>query len=209
MALLATVCSVKAQKFKQNVSFGPVVGLGHAWINGIAGDKEFKLAPNAGVMLTYSAGVHWGFGIDAKFSHEGVKLDQPLPGTIAKLNANYIRVPFKAMYFFGQLGDKVRPRIVGGPSLGFLVGGKQKLETTGGETLIETKTKEVLKGFDIGFNGGVGLNVRLTRNTWLNTDVSYYHGLKNIAKANDQDWHNRNVALNVGVAFGIGTITHD
>jgi outer membrane protein W len=113
------------------------------------------------------------------------------------------------MYFFGQLGNKVRPKIVGGPSLGFLVGGKQKLETTGGEILIETKTKDVLKGFDIGFNGGLGLNVRLTRNTWLNTDVSYYHGLRNISKANDQDWKNRNVAMNVGVAFGIGTITND
>jgi hypothetical protein len=67
----------------------------------------------------------------------------------------------------------------------------------------------VLKGFDIGFNGGLGLNVRLTRNTWLNTDVSYYHGLRNISKANDQDWKNRNVAMNVGVAFGIGTITND
>ncbi|HYC27571.1 MAG TPA: hypothetical protein VEB42_02130, partial [Chitinophagaceae bacterium] len=59
MALLTIVCSVKAQKFKQNVSFGPVVGLGHAWIHGVDGDNEFKLAPSAGVTLTYSAGVHW------------------------------------------------------------------------------------------------------------------------------------------------------
>lgn len=206
MAFIAIACSAKAQKFKQNVSFGPVVGLGHAWIHGVDGDKEFKLAPSAGVTLTYSAGAHWGFGMDAKFSAEGVKQNEPIPGTVAKLNANYIRVPFKAMYFFGQLGDKIRPKIIGGPSLGFLVGGKQKLETTNGETLIETKTKDVLKTFDIGFNGGIGLNMRLTRNTWLNTDVSYYHGLRNISKNDSYDWNNRNIALNVGVAFGIGTI---
>jgi outer membrane protein W len=209
IALLAAACSASAQKFAQNVSFGPIVGLGHSWIHGVAGDKKFKLAPSAGVTMVYSAGEHWGFGLDEKFSHEGSKQEGPFPNTESTINANYIRVPLKAIYFFGQLGEKVRPKVVGGPSFGFLVGGKQKLEDNNGETLIETKTKDVLNSFDVGFNGGIGLNMRLTRNTWLNTDVSYYHGLKNISKTNDQDWKNRNVTLNVGVAFGIGTIKKD
>lgn len=209
IAFLAVACSVNAQKFKKNVSFGPIIGLGHAWMTGMAGDKEFKFAPSGGLTLVYSAGEHWGFGMDAKFSREGVKLEAPLPGTQSILNSHYIRVPFKAMYFFGQLGDNVRPKIMGGPSLGFLVGGKQRLETTEGETLIETKTKEVVRGFDIGFNGSVGVNIRLTQNAWLNTDVTYYHGLRNVSKNDGQDWKNRNIGLNLGVAFGIGTIKPD
>lgn len=213
IALIALACSAKAQKFAQNVSFGPIVGLGHAWVGGLEGDKEFKLAPTAGVTLVYSAGAHWGFGLDIKFSREGVKQEQE--GTVfssnrvATLNAHYIRIPFKSMYFFGELGNKVRPKIMAGPTLGFLVGGKQKLENTEGETLAKADAKDVLKTFDIGVHGGVGLNLRLTRNTWLNTDVTYYHGLKDIHKNNDLDWKNRNVTWNVGVAFGIGTIKRD
>ena len=208
IALIVTVCSVRAQKFKQNVSFGPIVGLGHSWVSGLEGDKEFKLSPSAGVTMVYSAGAHWGFGFDVKFSREGVKQEQPfLAGSSeATLNAHYIRMPFKAMYFFGQLGDKVRPKIMAGPSLGFLVGGKQKLEANH-ETIAEVKSKDIVNTFDIGVNSGLGLNMRLTRNTWLNTDVTYYHGLRDIRKNGDFDWKNRNIAWNVGVAFGIGTIT--
>ncbi|HEY0679949.1 MAG TPA: porin family protein [Chitinophagaceae bacterium] len=207
VALLVIAASAPAQKFRQNVSFGPIVGLGHAWMTGFDGNKEFKLAPSAGVTMVYSAGAHWGFGFDAKFSREGVKLEEPLPGTESVLHANYIRMPFKALYFFGELGDKARPKIFAGPTLGYLIGGKQKLKTTGGETLAATKTKEVLDRFDLGIQGGLGLNVRLTRNTWLNTDVSYYSGLRNVSKDNSYKWKNRHIAATVGVAFGIGTIT--
>jgi hypothetical protein len=207
---VAFTSTVSAQRFAQNVSFGPIVGLGHSWMSGVAGNKEFKLAPSLGVTMVYSAGEHWGFGLDARFSREGVKTEGPsalFSNTTSKLHANYIRMPFKIKYFFGELGDKARPKIYAGPSLGFLVGGKQKLENSEGNTILEAKTKDVLNTFDIGLQGGLGLNYRLTRNTWLNTDVSYYHGLRNVLKdRSDGDWKNRNIALNVGVAFGIGTI---
>ena len=207
IALLVVASTASAQKFAQNVSFGPIVGLGHSWIHGLEGDKEFKLAPTAGVTMVYSAGAHWGFGLDIKFSREGVK-QEAFPGTDAVLHANYIRIPFKSMYFFGELGNKIRPKVMAGPSLGFLVGGKQKLEASGGEILAEVKAKDILKTFDIGVHGGLGLNARLTRNTWLNTDVTYYHGLKDIREGS-MDWKNRNIVWNVGVAFGIGTIRQD
>ncbi|MGB8194279.1 MAG: porin family protein [Chitinophagaceae bacterium] len=206
LVLLLLAASTHAQRFKQNVSFGPIVGLGHAWMSGIEGDKEFKLAPSIGATFVYSAGAHWGLGFDVKYSREGVKtegLDFNLKST---LNANYIRIPVKAMYFLGQLGDKVRPKIMAGPTLGFLVGGKQKVKTTSDEMFLERSTKDALHTFDLGLQGGIGLNFRLTRNTWLNTDVSYYHGFRNVAKASGEDWKNRNIAANVGVAFGIGTI---
>ena len=213
IAFIVVACSARSQKFAQNVSFGPIVGLGHSWVNGLEGDKEFHLAASGGVTLVYSAGPHWGFGLDIKFSREGVKQEIDgssfFAGKEATLNSHYIRIPFKSMYFFGELGDKVRPKIMAGPSIGFLVGGKQKLEDDGGETLVEVDAKDVLKSFDIGVHGGLGLNLRLTRNTWLNTDVTYYHGLRDIHESNDVDWKNRNVTWNVGVAFGIGTWKRD
>ena len=74
---------------------------------------------------------------------------------------------------------------------------------------INSAFKEIMKGFDIGFNGSLGVNIRLTQNAWLNTDVTYYHGLRNVSKQEGQDWKNRNVVLNLGLAFGIGTIMPD
>jgi hypothetical protein len=207
LAMLAIGGTATSQKFAQNVSFGPIVGVGHAWMTGVQGNKEFKLAPSAGVTFVYSAGAHWGFGFDAKFSREGVKVQSPYPGiSEGTINANYIRMPVKAMYFFGELGDKARPKIMAGPTVGFLVGGKQKLEDSEGETLAEVKTKDILNSFDIGLQGGLGLNLRLTRNTWLNTDVSYYHGLRNVLEDGSEEWKNRHIGVNIGVAFGIGKI---
>ncbi len=207
LALLAFAGSADAQKFAQNVSFGPIVGLGHSWMSGIQGDKEFKLSPQAGITLVYSAGEHWGLGFDATFSREGVKVESPFPGIgESTIHANYIRVPLKVMYFFEELGDKARPKIMAGPTLGFLVGGERKLENTEGQTIAESKTKDLLNSFDIGLQGGVGLNFRLTRNTWLNTDVSYYHGFRNVFETGSDDWKNRRLGVNVGVAFGIGRL---
>lgn len=209
LALLVLAASAQGQRFAQNVSFGPIVGLGHAWMSGVEGDKEFKFAPSAGVTFVYSAGAHWGLGFDAKFSREGVKVKSPGFGIEGITHANYIRIPVKAMYFFGQLGDKARPKIMAGPTVGFLVGGKQKIQTGNDQVLAEGSTKDVLNTFDIGLQGGLGLNLRLTQNTWLNTDVSYYHGFRNVNKTGDEDWKNRHLALNIGVAFGIGTIRED
>jgi hypothetical protein len=42
-------------------------------------------------------------------------------------------------------------------------------------------------------------------NVWLNTDIGYYHGLTNMNDVSSNEMKNRNLALNVGLAFGIGT----
>lgn len=209
IAFLLVAGAATAQKFKQNVSLGPIVGAGHAWIDGISGDREFKFAPSAGVTFVYSAGEHWGLGMDLRYSREGAKVKSNTFGLEGVTNASYLRVPVKAIYFFGQLGDKARPKVMAGPTMGILLGGEQKVETSEGTVLAEAKVKDILHTFDIGVQAGAGLNLRLSRNTWLNTDVSYYHGLRNINKNGDEDWKNRNIALSVGVAFGIGTIRED
>lgn len=209
IALVLVAGISRGQKFAQNVSFGPIVGLGHSWIDGLEGDREFKFAPSAGVTFIYSAGPHWGLGIDLKYSREGSKLESSMLGLEGITNASYLRVPVKAIYFFGELGEKARPKVMLGPTMGILLGGKQKIKNNEGEVLFETPVKDVMHTFDIGVQAGAGLNLRLSRNTWLNTDVSYYHGLRDLHKTGDDDWKNRNISLNVGVAFGIGTIRED
>jgi hypothetical protein len=198
--LLTGVSSV----FAQNISLGPSVGVQHSWITGTE-DVKFKPGVSVGGVLTWSPAPHWGLGGDIRVSFlEGVKSKAGTAHTSAadRIHATYLRVPLKATYFFGDFGDKVRPKVYAGPSFGFLLGG----ETKSSNSSVITKTDKVLQGFDWGLIAGAGFNYRIKRNTWFNFDLAYTNGLKDVTEA--AGYHaNRNIALNVGVTFPLGTLT--
>jgi hypothetical protein len=190
--------------FAQNISLGPSVGVQHSWITGMK-DVKFKPGVSLGGVLTWSPAPHWGLGGDIRVSFlEGVKGRPGATHTLAadRINATYLRVPLKATYFFGDFGDKVRPKVYAGPSFGFLLGGETKYSNAS----LTTKTDQVLQGFDWGLIAGAGLNYRIKRNTWLNFDLAYTNGLKDVTEA--AGYHaNRNITMNVGVTFPLGTLT--
>lgn len=209
LVLAATMQGVLAQ----NLSFGPTIGVGHSWMTGFENVK-FKPSVNVGGTLVYSFVSHWGVGADLRASFlEGVrtKTENGNASSEYKMNATFLRVPFKAYYFFGEYGDRVRPKLYAGPSLGFLLGGKTKLENTSGSTTntIEGDTKDVLKSFDFGFVAGAGLNYRLKKNTWLNVDLNYQNGLVDMSETPNSFNATRNIGVNVGVTFPLGTVVPD
>lgn len=177
-------------------SLGPNAGVGISWLDNTAGRKT-KLAGNVGLSLVYSAAEHFGIGVDAKYSFEGGKYllgSQPVTADL-----NYFRVPVKFNYFFGNYGNKVRPKIYAGPSFGFLSGGKTTIERPNLSPLV-VNSRDNFKHFDFGVTGGAGVNIRLVKNTWFNADVNYLHGISDLTPA---EVHNRNVGVNVGVNFGL------
>jgi outer membrane protein W len=143
---------------------------------------------------------------DLKFSGEGGKNTFDAGGNHQewKYRAYYIRVPIQAVYFFGDLGDVVRPKISLGPSAGFLVAGDSKAYINDALDS-KLKTKDLLEGFDFGLTGAVGVNFKLGGDKWLNTDISYYHGITDAGIF--IELRNRNVMLNIGLLFPIGTVT--
>jgi outer membrane protein W len=177
-------------------SIGPNAGVGSSWLDNTPNRKS-KQAGNVGLSFVYSAQEHFGIGIDTKYSFEGGKYSTTNETTTVDLN--YIRVPLKFMYFFNSYGNKVRPKIFAGPSFGFLAGGDTRIETPAITRTV--KSKDYYKSFDFGLTGGLGLNMRLVKNTWFNADVSYLHGITDIRPASKQ--HNRNIGVNVGVNFGL------
>lgn len=188
----------------QNLSFGPTAGFGHSFISeGNNKDNHFWPCYNAGIKLVYSVMTHWGISADLKFSGEGGHNSLSESGSEYewKYRANYVRIPVQGIYFFGDLGDAVRPKLSLGPSMGFLVGGESKAVI---DEAVDAKlrTKDVLEGFDFGVTAAIGANFRLGGNKWLNADIAYYHGITNIA----QDLNtirNRNLTVNVGLMFPI------
>lgn len=193
----------------QNVSWGPTVGLGHSWLTG-ADNVVFKPGVNIGGTIVYSPAEHWGLGGDIRASFlEGVKTSQTIGNTDSKttLNATYLRIPLKVTHFFGQHGDRVRPKLFAGPSFGFLLGGKMKTDPASAH---EMDAKDVLETFDFGFVAGAGLNYRIQKYTWLNIDLVYNNGLIDATKQTSLEQHynaNRNIGVNVGVTFPLGTVT--
>ncbi|HEX5150958.1 MAG TPA: porin family protein [Parafilimonas sp.] len=204
VAILGIGIISKAQTF----SIGPTGGYGHSWITNANGDTKFNPAWNAGIAAVYSTSTHFGIGADIKYSAEGNKV-KDLKGVAdgaenvrSTVNANYVRVPVKAIYFFGDNNSTVRPKVYAGPSFGFLTGGKTVTNSNG--VVTKTDADNDIKNFDFGATAGAGLNFKVAPRTWLNTDVAFYQGLTDITKANNVTQRNGNIGVNVGLLVGLG-----
>ncbi len=190
--IFCLVCNFAAYA-QSKFSFGPTAGVGSTSISNIP-DSKFKLAGSAGLSLVYSAIEHFGVGMDVKYSFEGAKVESTLGKS--ELDLNYVRIPLKAIYFFNNNGNKVRPKIFAGPSFGFLTSAKAN----------DVDVKSQYESFDIGLLLGAGLNYRIVNKTWFNADLSYTHGMKDITPnmvLDTDNNQNRNLQLNVGVNFGL------
>lgn len=201
-AALIAFASVNAQ----NLSLGPTAGFGHSWTSTDFGnnvDRKFHASPNIGAKLVYSFVSNWGISADVRFASEGTTVESG--GDELRMRANYIRVPIQGIYFFGKYGNAVRPKVSLGPSVGFLVGGKTAYYEDG-DKMGEGDTKDALKSVDLGLTAAAGVNFRLAPNVWLNTDLAYYHGFPDVAKEGTSESRNRNIGINVGVLFGIGSM---
>jgi len=179
-------------------SIGPTLGFNYAWLSDVDNSSP-RPSYNFGLIYNYSILQSGGFGIEARYSEEGVKQD--VGGTTVTSKINYLRIPMKFQYFFGQLSEDFRPKLFAGPSFAILMGGKT--EVRNGSVTTEVDSKDLYGGFDVGIQLGGGFNYRLAETTWLNFDAAYTHGLLDAAgdKSNSTA-KNRLLNLNLGVAFG-------
>lgn len=199
--IIAAILGAGLVSKAQTVSFGPTGGFGHSWISNATGDAKFNPAWNAGVSLVYSTLSNWGVGADVKYSAEGNKRLQAGDVT-TNINTNYVRVPLKAIYFFGKQGDVVRPKISAGPTFGFLTDANTTSSADGAK--VKTDISNDIRNFDFGVNAAAGLNIKVAQRTWLNTDLAYYQGLTDITKNTSNTRRNGNVGVNVGLLVGLG-----
>lgn len=190
MVLLISAGVGFSAQAQSKFSFGPTVGLGYTTVSNLTNTK-FKLGADAGFSLVYSAVEHFGVGMDVKYSVEGAKWTP----TDNEWTLNYIRIPLKAIYFFGKYGSNLRPKIYAGPSFGILTSSK----------INNVDVKSQTTSFDVALLGGAGLNYRLVKNTWLNTDISYANGLTKLTNSTppNGDNKNRSLKLNIGINFGL------
>lgn len=208
-AIAAISFSATAQKY---ISIGPVVGFNHTGVtNGEMNntvDIQSKFNPNfhAGISLIYSKNEHWGFGGQLLFSQEGFKKEFSdkrlnIPFNIpfeGSYKASYIRIPLRAYYFFGDYKSKIRPKVYAGPSIGIKVM-DERLPVIG-------LTDLEMSILDLGLQAGVGVNIALSKATWLNLDLNYTQGLLDVLNSPSLKTGynmNQNLGFQVGVLFGL------
>lgn len=175
-------------------SIGPTVGFGHTGIRNTDEIDQFKPYWNAGILMNYSTSAHVGFAANILWSREGGQVERSSDGMQDDLTLQYIRVPLKFAYFFGEFKNDFRPKFTIGPSFGFLVDAQDDNENVGRSNVMSS-----YENFDFGGNASVGFNWKLATNMWLNADLNYYTGFRAIRS----NQYNSNFGLNLGVAFGL------
>ncbi len=205
--IVSNAQSAKSRNFQSHLSLGPVISLGHSWVTNIPADRDFKFAPAFGVGLVYSTNVHWGFGAQMLISHEGYKQEFKRNNNETvdvSVNPVYLRMPLQATYFFGEYGNRVRPKIYAGPSVAVRL---DEVHYYSNENMLPSESSLVMgdrfSRFDAGLTVGAGLNIRVGRAMWLNMDGGYYHGLVDVIPDYGDYNANRNLRFNAGLMWGL------
>ncbi len=182
----------------KNFSLGPRVGANFAKLTNV-NNANSKSGLLAGITSTYSINERSGLTVDLLYSAEGVETKtEPQVET----DLDYLRLMLAYDIFFRDFGDNFRPKIYLGPNVGVLLSADTKVE--GSDTKVDVK--DSYNTLDVGLTLGLGFNLRVGGETWLNVDGRYQPGFTNIInnKPSSADAvRNQNFQVSVGLAFGL------
>ena len=189
--LLAT--GVTNAQVGDQTSIGPRVGVNFSNVSNIEGSKSLT-GLVLGLTSTYSISEATGLTVDLLYSQEGYTLSD------VDLRLNYLQIPIYFDLFFGQLGDKFRPKVYAGVVPGFLLSAKN------GDAKVDN---DFFNSVNFAVSGGLGFNLRVASRVWLNTDLRAYLGLNDIRDKSLQDGDknaNSTIQLSLGLAYGLSKI---
>jgi hypothetical protein len=142
---------------------------------------------------------------EALFINKGSKFDSPTAGE-GNIRLDYFEVPVLLRYDFSR--EVLAPHIYAGPSVGFNVGCKVKIEDVGTIPNTSSDCEEENfkpKSVDYGFTVGAGLDLNLG-GLAATGGVRYGIGLADIRNDNSQEFKSRvnngTLSLYVGLLFG-------
>jgi outer membrane protein W len=178
----------------QKISLGPMIGANFANISDIP-DSKVKTGLNAGLFLNYSVNENLGLGIKAMYSQLGAK---DVSGT-GETHLNYVQIPLSGIYYFGERGNTIRPKVFLGPYVGFLLNARDQ----NGNDIKSPSGQDFFNKTDVGGQVGLGFNYSLANLSWINFDAGYSTSLVNITDHSDRDYKNSAFFASVGYSFPI------
>ena len=157
-------------------------------------DSESITGGVFGLATTYSLNENTGLTLEALYSVEGYQ------APFNEYRLRYLEVPLYFDYFFGELGQRFRPKVYVGIAPAFYLSG----------TVNDLDDNpDYFNNFLVSATGGLGFNYRVGSRIWLNTDLRSFIGLSDIRDANiatgDQVAF-RNVQLSLALCYGFGRL---
>lgn len=192
---IAAVVSFTKGIAQENVSIGPIVGANFSKLAGNTIYNDWKTGATLGIFINYSGENRFGVNGQLLYSRMGGKS----PNNASKGHLDYIQVPIMGTYYLNGRGNKLRPKVMLGPYIGFLV----KATNESGVSINPQGTGQPYKGIDAGAAMGLGFNYSIGRKIWLNADLRYNLGLAQVMNV-IADVHNRSWGINVGLSFPFG-----
>lgn len=192
---IAAVVSFTKGIAQENVSIGPIVGANFSKLAGNTIYNDWKTGATLGIFINYSGENRFGVNGQLLYSRMGGKS----PNNASKGHLDYIQIPIMGTYYLNGRGNKLRPKVMLGPYIGFLV----KATNESGVSINPQGTGQPYKGIDAGAAMGLGFNYSIGRKIWLNADLRYNLGLAQVMNV-IADVHNRSWGINVGLSFPFG-----
>ena len=193
LLLICTLGVASVAQTQDRWSIGPRGGINFSNVNHID-ESESVTGVALGLTTTYSLNENSGLTLDLLYSSEGYQ------APFEEYHLRYLQVPFYYNYFFGELGDRLRPKVYVGIAPAFWLGG----------TLNELDVNEqFFNKFLVSATGGLGFNYRVGNRIWLNTDLRSFIGLSDIRAKNFTEGESinpRTVQVSLGVAYGFSRI---
>lgn len=175
-------------------SIGPRAGVNFSTVSNIGDEAESVTGLLLGLTSTYSLNENTGLTLDVLYSSEGYQ--RPFE----EVRLRYLQVPIYFNYFFGELGDRFRPKVYVGAAPGFFLGGTvNELDVN----------KDYFNSAVISVTGGLGFNYRIANRIWLNTDLRSFIGLSDIRDKSETEGDAQKpstVSLSVGLAYGLSKL---
>lgn len=198
LAASTLISSVYAQ---QRWSIGPRLGANISKITGDAPNNTFLPGFTGGAYVMYSDVSHFGISADVLFSQKGAKYDYS--GIKFTQRLNYIDIPVMARYFMNLEGT-FRPNVFVGGNLAFLLNAKAKQRSSNGVSQPDITNTKDFASTDLGFLAGIGLNFKIAKARWVQTDIRYQQSLTPIQVSSVPDRRNTSVSILFSYAFGVG-----
>jgi len=175
---------------KDRISIGPRGGVNISNVSNVE-ESQSVTGVALGLTSTYSFNERTGLTVDALYSVEGYK------APFEEYKLRYLQVPVYFDFFFGELGNRFRPKIYGGVSPSFFLGG----------TLNELDINQpYYSDFILNVTGGLGFNYRIGDRIWLNTDARAFYGVNDIRHedvATGDPVKPRTYQFSLGLAYGL------
>ncbi len=195
LALLLTVFAFSqlSAQGKDRISIGPRGGVNISSVTNVP-ESQSVTGLALGLTSTYSFNERTGLTVDVLYSVEGYK------APFEKYKLRYLQVPVYFDFFFGQLGNRFRPKVYAGVSPAFFLGG----------TLNELDiNQQYYRNVIIHATGGLGFNYRIANRIWLNADARAFIGLHDIRHddvATGDPVRPRTCQFTIGLAYGLAKL---